>query len=332
MINDSNSSPQQSTDNDNKDHKRRNRSDSFEHPSDAASAKRSRSTSASRKFSASALDIISAIEKSIEKSEARVLCKIEAMLDLKISEVRSEFDAKLSALSSSVDDRIKVASLNGINTDVTNRLDLAVTTINDIALITDVRIESLERYRCLNDVVINGIPFIDKEDVFSLFKCICDAIGFNHGSQSISSIFRLPIKRNVPVPVPTPSSSSAATHTINIPSISSPPIIVKFYNTDLSRQFFMCYLKHGRLNLTHIGFNTPARIYINENLTKSNREIFRHCIKLKHEHKKYLLNVYTKYGSVYVHIAGLEKHLSIQSKKDIDSIVKHLTSMQPSAT
>lgn len=177
---------------DSNSNKRRNRSGSHDKSTDSVTTKRTRSTSALRNINAGALDIITAIEKSIEKSEARVLTQIEAMLDRKISEVRSDFDAKLQALSTSVDDRIEAAVLNVNSTAFGDKLDLAVSTIDAIAMITDTRIESLERSRCLTDVIINGIPFVDKEDVYDLFQRICKEIGVNFGFQAVSSVFRVP--------------------------------------------------------------------------------------------------------------------------------------------
>lgn len=189
----------------------------------------------------------------------------------------------------------------------------AISTIDAVAAMSDLRIESLERTQKLGDVIIKSIPFVENEDTYSYFKNICDVISFQRGLNAVSSIFRLPVKSSASI------VSNSSSGISNVPHLVAPPIIVKFLNSDLNRQFISCYLKFNQLNLTHIGFSTPSRIYNNENLTKLNREVFRYCLQLKHRHKTILLNLFTRNGIVHAKFAGLDKFVLIHSKKEIDT-------------
>lgn len=287
-------------------HKRKARSDDLE-TDDSAIAKRTRSTSSTRVISNE--DILNAIRH----SEERIVKQMQSLMESKISEVRSEFDAKLNAVSSSIDDRIRAAlDVNGVAA-VDKKCEEAISTIDAVTAMSDLRIESLERTQNLGD------SFVQNEDICSYFKNICDAISFQRGLNAVSSVFRLPVKSY------SSSASIVSSSMSNAPHIVAPPIIVKFLNSDLSRQFISSYLKFNQLNLTHLGFKTPSRIYINENLTKLNREIFRYCLQLKHSHKLILLKLFTRNGIVHAKFAGLDKFVLIHSKKEIDTYITRFT-------
>lgn len=64
------------------------------------------------------------------------------MLDTKLALIRTDFDAKLTAQSNSVDDRIQDALK--INSTNAKQHELS-STIDSVALITDLRCQSLER-------------------------------------------------------------------------------------------------------------------------------------------------------------------------------------------
>lgn len=84
------------------EHKRRAGSGDFDDAGKAI-AKRTRSSSGSRRISNA--DILIAIRS----SEERIVREMQTLMDSKISEVCSEFDAKLNSLSATIDDRIQAA-------------------------------------------------------------------------------------------------------------------------------------------------------------------------------------------------------------------------------
>lgn len=216
-----------------------------------------------------------------------------------------------------MDERIfKVENENSIKCNV------LASSADVLASEMDFRIAALERTHILRDLVINGIPYTAGEDVYNLYEKMCETVSFNPKMHAVSSIFRLPSKNTA-----SSSSSSSTLPSTNISSIdkpptstfNSPPIIIKFINSDFSRSFLSCYLKFKTLNLTHIGFRSPARIYANENLTKINRELFRHCLQYK-KTSRIIVNVFTRNGLVYIKIVGLEKQICIRNIKEFEEI------------
>lgn len=274
--------------------------------------KRTRSNSGSRNVTT-----LDAVLRAVKDSEKRLLNEFKDMrsqLDSTVAELRLEFDKKLSELSGEVDVKISNALATA---EIFKSVELT-TTVDALALVTDLRIEALERMNALSDVAISGIPFVDGENVLTHFSKICDTISFGSNMQSVSSIFRIKPKSD-------PSSSQQ--HAVNESSIgkttSSPPIIVKFINRDFSRQFMTCYLKYKTLNLSNIGFNTASRIYVNENLTKTNRDLFRHCITTK-KNLSIIQNVFTKDGLVHVKFIGMAKPTYVRSINEFNDFCSKL--------
>lgn len=253
----------------------------------------------------------------------RIKMEMELLLDAKLACIRTDFDAKLVALSDSVDKRITDAIHNSTKS-LNDQINDANSITNSIALISDLRSQSLERIQFLQDAVITNIPFTVNEDVHAIYIKICEVTGFRGGAHSISSVFRLPNKNNA-------AESSSSTSSITKGNkFNATPIIVKFVNVDFCRQFISAYLKFKSLNLTHLGFSTSIRIYINENLTKPSRDLFRYCMNLKSNHKSLFLKLFTRNGLVFVLFAGLEKPVIINSKKEIDSLILNFNVVQPS--
>jgi hypothetical protein len=57
------------------------------------------------------------------------------------------------------------------------------------------------------------------------------------------------------------------------------PLIIRFANKFDRTVFYEKYFEHGNLKLTDVGINANQRIFISENLTKFNQEIFATAMK-----------------------------------------------------
>lgn len=227
-------------------------------------------------------------------------------------QLRNQFAQKLTTLSNDVDLRTTAALTSSSNATAETHQELS-TTVNALALVTVVRIEALERNHFLRDVVINGIPFIEGEDVYAYFSKICETIAF---SPNLHSILRLPRKDStIRSPLVTGSTAFASSSS----SKNNPPIIIKFINSDFSRNFIGYYLKFKTLNLTSIGFSSPSRIFVNENLTKPIRALFLNCVNTK---KTFYFNfkcIYnTMIGLVHIKFAGVNKPIIVHSISEFD--------------
>lgn len=158
-------------------------------------------------------------------------------------------------------------------------------------------------------MLIVGITFQREEDVHSIYKKVCDAIHFNHEMHAISSIFRLPDKSSNRAAVSVEPNASQK------PALSYRAILVKFVNSNLSNQFIRSYLRKKTLNLSDIGFLTPSRIFINENLSpvmKKKGGLFSKVSKL-----------YIRRGLVYVQLVGVADPVCIRSLSQLNDVLSY---------
>lgn len=291
--------------------KRRGRTTSNENPGNPS--KKTRSSSRSSNFNSA--DIIMAIRA----SEQRLMTEIQEIrtaLDVKLDEVREEFDRKLGALSESVDARLSKLNVESMASEAVDAIKTKCNHLSNVIdgtiSATENRIDYLERLHSLRELLITGIPMVDQENVKDIFERMCVAIGSPDSVKVITSIFRLPDKTKRDVTDDTRNNK-----------IISRPIIVKFISADHCRHFIGFYLKHSNLNLSHIGFSTPTRIYCNENLSQRNRDIFRHGLKLKKRetNRSPFLKIYTRQGLVYILFSVNDKARCVRSINEMESLI-----------
>jgi hypothetical protein len=128
-----------------------------------------------------------------------------------------------------------------------------------------------------NDLIIRGVPMAPSEDVVDVYCKIATAIGFAPDTIPRVQIFRMGKKTNANF---------------------DPPLLVKFADVIDRKTFYTNYFRCKTLNLSQIGFNSTQRIYITENLTKRNQEIYAAAMKLRYEKK--IWSVSTSNGVVMV--------------------------------
>ncbi len=161
-----------------------------------------------------------------------------------------------------------------------------VSIVKPITKALESRIEKLERESLILNLMVTGIPWQTNENVNALVDCLCKSIGFNDGLNSLSDYYRL-INKN-----------SATENSTQITSIKTPPLVLKFWSYEGKQHFFKLYLNIKSLNLSHIGFGTNSRIYINEMLTLSSKQIFLRARQLQREKK--IFQSHTNKGLVVI--------------------------------
>lgn len=176
---------------------------------------------------------------------------------------------------------------------------VATSVVNATGFVSENRIDELERLVRTNELVISGVPFVVNERIMDIISEISKAINFAGGSDSIENCFRLPVS--------------------NKRRRSSSSIIVKFWGSNAKNDFFKQYIGTKKLCASMIGFAAPARIYVNENLTKRNFEIFCKCRDLKKDGKIARFN--TQRGRVVVRMVGSENTFTISSLEQLLTLV-----------
>ncbi|KAL9707709.1 hypothetical protein quinque_011227 [Culex quinquefasciatus] len=121
------------------------------------------------------------------------------------------------------------------------------------------------------------VPYQQNENLVAMFGFIVTRLGCDESKIPLASLARL---AKSPIAVG-----------------STPPIICEFALRADRNAFYAGYLNHRDLNLSHIGFQNTNRIYVNENLTKEDREIRAAALRLKKEGK--VQKVYSRNGIVY---------------------------------
>ena len=125
--------------------------------------------------------------------------------------------------------------------------------------------EQYSRRDCLE---IRGIPKSGAwEDTNEIIVQLGQKIGVDLKKEDISTSHRLPTK------------VKADGERFMVP----PAIIVKFVSRDVREQIYRARKVLKDLTSQDLGYSEENRIFINESLTQSNKELFRDCLKVKKE-------------------------------------------------
>lgn len=177
-------------------------------------------------------------------------------------QVKTELKADLACLRKEIDDKL-ASVVNKTATEFSN-----LTMRQDLL---EARVERLDRLSFSSDLLLNGIPCIENENLLDMYNSICTTIGFRAKDYTLLSIFRLKKAHQ------------------------NPTIILKFISPQAKNEFYFCYLKFRKLSLIHLGFETDLRIYVTESLTPVNSEHFKFALELRKKgfiHKVYTYNCY----------------------------------------
>lgn len=260
---------------------------------------------------ATILQAITALTDKIDVMETKIVATVDAKLlefensiSARVMETEKSFVNRLIQLEEDFHD-----NLNKHDKKLDNRLTILENARPFID--QENRIDQLERLARANELVISGIPLMDNENLDAVCNDICKAIEFN-GSNSIESCFRLHVTRQ------------ATRNSSNRPNL--PSILIKFWSSGAKSDFFNAYMMKRNLCVTNIGFNTPSRIYINENLTKRNFEIFRLARKMKLERK--IFQFHTHNGRISVKLDPESRNIGIDSMDQLYSLIEKSAAQQ----
>ena len=100
--------------------------------------------------------------------------------------------------------------------------------------------------------------------------------------------------------IPKPSFSFVAAGNWNNVEASTPKIIVKFARRDTRDRFYVARKKPAGQNNRRFGSSLPSenKIYISENLTATNRGLFKDCLKVKKD-LNYIF-IWTQNGRIFL--------------------------------
>lgn len=112
--------------------------------------------------------------------------------------------------------------------------------------------EALTRSLNASDLIVSGVPYMRNKNLMDIFTACCKSLGFINtplvDARRLSKSLMVDGKKYL--------------------------ILLQFAIANQQSDFYNCYLKSRSLTLDHlIGFKSKDRIYVNENLTPSARNI-----------------------------------------------------------
>jgi hypothetical protein len=217
--------------------------------------------------------ILAKLDESMAKMEEKMNNKFADQ----ITTMNNSFDVKIGVLRENLRSDLKDEMMPKI---LQNESKINVNAVKICELESKILSleDSLEHQDKSTDLIIKGIPLLPNEKCFDIYKRISIAIGYGADDIPRADIFRLGKKK--------PGARF------------DPPIIVKFTNKLDKFAYFGKYFAKKDLKLTDIGFQVGSRIFINENLTKLNQQLYGEAMRLRKNGKLY--SVSTTNGHVSV--------------------------------
>lgn len=249
---------------------------------------------------------IDSLNDTMSGNDARInnkIDKLEATLSDKIKEVKNEVEERVKKATDEFDQRIEKSMLDTkqlCEENTTSAMKVLAVRVDELQAYNESRLDRLERFSLEKDLIISGVPLESNDDPFAMVGDICSALNCDLRQGDFASAFRLKNKRN------------------NSKSVRAPPIVVSTRDDWVKREFLNAYFKKANLNLTDIGFKTPARIYINERLTATNREIFNRAAEAKKSNIVH--RFFTRRGLVYIQRAENIQPTCIVHISELDSL------------
>lgn len=231
----------------------------------------------------------------LESSLSTIINGVKDAVDHKFASFSADFDQKLKDTADACNQRSEIIS-SDLSAKLRNHVD-------ESCAVLDFRVDKLERLSLANEVIISGIPVENNDDPWRLMGDICQALNCNLNGSDFAAVYRI-------------KSSSKLGNKHGL------PIVAKSYSDWTVRHLFSCYFKKGNFNLADIGFKNNARIFINESLTKSNREIFRLAVEAKKANHVFKVN--TRNGLVHVQRCAESKPIRIQHIGELQQILPPL--------
>lgn len=225
---------------------------------------------------------------------------LEANMSNKICAIQSEMEQRFKSYSTEIDGRITnvITAANNNYETVNNATKALSKRVEEIRGFQELRLDNLERLSLLKDLIITGVPMEQGDNPCNIVRDICEVLSCNLRQGDFATIYRLRSKK----------AASTSKQIV--------PIIARLHEEWAKQVFLTAYFKKKNLNLMDIGFKSPNRIYVNENLTKLNREIFNLATFAKKSNLIY--KYFTRHGLVFIQ----------QNENSRVSCMRHINELQ----
>lgn len=223
-------------------------------------------------------------------NEMPTIKEFESLLDSKLQPIQTKLDGLVkqmndnyTALQAKLDLlEARNASLEAENGILTKKLQTC-----------EINLNNLEQYSRRECVEISGIPEVKEENTDDIVIKVGSLIGLDIDKHDISISHRLPKSSYSAAVREGPRASSNA-------SSRAPNIIVKFVRREMRDRFYKGrkLLRDKSTRDLDLARYSENKIYISENLTQANKDIFKESLQVKKD-LKYKF-IWTFYGRTYL--------------------------------
>lgn len=176
------------------------------------------------------------------------------------------------------------------------KLKQAVKSLEDENFQLSKTVYQLEQYSYKGNLIINGVPYRDDENVRELVSMLAQKLNINVRDYDICAAHRLPTNKG------------------RIPSI-----VVKLNNHEL-KSIMITNAKRQKLHGNSMGFDPALPIYINEHHTKKTREFINLAKKLQSEGK--IAYTWVRDGKVFVKVTENSPRFLITDLSELTNIAQ----------
>ena len=215
-----------------------------------------------------------------------LLDEMRTDINKQISTVKTDLEGKLQTVTNEISSlRADCAAKFNLNDDAVNALNAQVKVVTD-------EVSNLENR---NDLIVNGIPFLQGEDLMVYFKAMLKHVGLGEAACPLVDLRRLYMRSS--------NGKEAA------------PVKIHFALKTARDDFYYAYLEKRDLQLCHLGINSNRRVYVNESLTVGARKVKAAAVRLKQDGK--VSSVFTKRGIVQVKSAPGATAVAVFSEEQL---------------
>lgn len=238
------------------------------------------------------------IDEKIRESEKRIVDIFEKKFD-EIRKDLNDITKRVDALETVSSEVIVIAKEVNNLKSVSHDVSVLKREIDQLKI----ELDKHENATVACDIRMNGVPYVDNEDLPRMFHNMCESLQIN--TPPVKSIFRLRYTRSGRNNV-------------------DPTIIVKFatpYQRNLILKSISNFIRRQKepLKLYILGFDANVPFYVNENLTPLTYGIFLQALRLKRD--KLIDAVYTKRGKVNIKPQNSDEFRQVSSIEDIKKFI-----------
>lgn len=260
-------------------------------------------------------DIQNKLRELFNESEARLLNQIEKRMCEKLNEMRLELndvcervnklEIEMGANKTSTEGK-----LTDLKTDVTKMMektnDLKTVSGEDIVMKHELlnlkrKILQQENSAVSCELRIEGIPYYEGENLYNILCIMCSSL--NIEIPNVSAIYRIRNRNNTTAPTILIKLMSSYEKNYVLKSVSN----YRRKNKDLLRLYLL-------------NFESNEPFYVNENLSRTNYQIFNKAMKLKKQNT--LFSVFTVRGIVHVIKNEADQPVRIEFITELDELFR----------